>query len=74
MEETQRQLQNRYPFLHPLIFQRSRERAKTNGELFDFLEGVPSSYPIRWNEDKREWETIRNIVENPMEETDNASP
>lgn len=45
----------RYKSIHPLIFWRSLEKAKTAGELFDILEGVPVRYPIVWSEEKRCW-------------------
>lgn len=45
----------RYSTLHPLIFQRSLERAETVLELFEILENVPSKMPIVWDEATRSW-------------------
>jgi len=49
-------LKERYN-LHPLIFHRSVERAKTDVELFDTLESFPNKYPVVWNDKKRCWVT-----------------
>jgi hypothetical protein len=39
-----------------LIFQRSVEKARSNGELFDILEEVSSmEMPVVWNEKDRKW-------------------
>lgn len=57
MDEIQRSLRKRYPNLHPLIFQRSCEKAKTHGELFDILETIPKKKPIVWDDEKRRWVT-----------------
>jgi hypothetical protein len=51
----------KYNCLHPLLFARSVERARSPGELFDILESVPSELPICWNEDKRRWETTDDL-------------
>lgn len=45
----------RYKDIHPLIFARSIERAKTLGDLFDILETVPKNYPLIWNEEAHRW-------------------
>ena len=49
--------QQRYSFMHPLIFKRSVEKAKTPGDLFDILENIPQVFPIVWNEDEHCWKT-----------------
>lgn len=56
-------LHERYADLHPLIFKRSVEKAKTNGELFDILEDVPKSFPIKWCEETRRWIYFRSFFE-----------
>ena len=55
MDEVQRAMRRRYSHIHPLIFQRSCEKAKSNGELFDILETVPKKMPVVWNDEKRRW-------------------
>ena len=47
-------LRNRYP-IHPLIFERSVDHARTNGELFDILDTMPLTFPLVWDEDLRGW-------------------
>lgn len=56
-------LKERYNNIHPLIFKRSMEKAKTIGELFDILEDLPKSYPIKWCEEKRKWMYFRNYFD-----------
>ena len=41
--------------MHPLIFQRSIERAASGGEAFDILEGTPATFPIMWDDQLRKW-------------------
>ena len=48
-------LRERYKDIHPLIFHRSLEHAKTEVELFDILESMPKNYPIVWSEDNFCW-------------------
>lgn len=55
MDNIQEALKERYKHLHPLIFYRSLEKARTNGELFDMLDGCPTEYPLIWDEDKKSW-------------------
>lgn len=45
----------RYNKLHPLIFNRSLEKAENASELFDILESIPKSYPFVWDDSKRKW-------------------
>jgi len=47
--------------IHPLAFQRSVERAKTNVQLFDLLETYPDKYPVAWNYEKECWETVTDL-------------
>lgn len=54
----------RYAHLHPLVLNRSVERARTLGELFDFLEGFPSVFPVSWNEQERQWKNVDLILNN----------
>lgn len=55
MDDVQRALRERYPQVHPLLFHRCVEKAKTNGELFDLLESLPEEYPIQWDDKQRVW-------------------
>lgn len=55
MEEIQEALRKRYPSVHPLLFHRCIERAKSNGELFDMLESLPQGYPIVWDDTAKMW-------------------
>jgi hypothetical protein len=54
-DETVRKLRARYAHMHPLIFHRSVERARTVTELFDILESFPDTYPIIWDHHARCW-------------------
>lgn len=56
-------LRERYSFLHPLLFQRSVERAKSPGDLFDILDTVPNEYPLIWDEDQRKWVTTKDLFQ-----------
>ncbi len=46
---------DRYGHLPPLVLHRSVERARTPGELFDFLDGFPKTYPVAWDDVARRW-------------------
>jgi hypothetical protein len=48
-------LRTRYAHVHPLIFLRSVERARSSGDLFDILESFPGTYPLAWDEDAHAW-------------------
>jgi hypothetical protein len=48
-------LKERYKDVHPLMFQRSQELARTPGELFDILDSIPRKFPIIWNDAERRW-------------------
>jgi hypothetical protein len=64
LNEIQEALKKRYPNLHPLIFQRSLEKARTNGELFDILDSIPvDKYPLKWCEDRRIWEFTEDLLQ-----------
>jgi hypothetical protein len=57
-------LHERYSNVHPLIFHRSMEKAKSLGELFDILEGVSDEdYPLVWCEALRRWVTTDDIFQ-----------
>ena len=48
-------LKQRYNHMHPLIFQRSLDRAVSDGDLFDILDSFPNKYPVVWNNKERRW-------------------
>jgi hypothetical protein len=48
-------LRRRYSHLHPLILQRTIERAESAGEVFDILEAMPLAYPVVWDSETRRW-------------------
>lgn len=52
-------LRERFP-VHPLVFQRSVERAESAGELFDILDTVPEC-PFIWDEKERRWTQISDV-------------
>ena len=56
-------LKERYSHLHPLIFHRSKEKAKNDVELFDILDSFPEQFPISWNEKTRRWESADDIYQ-----------
>lgn len=55
MDAVQEALRKRYSNIHPLIFFRCLEKARTNGELFDMLDGFPQEYPTIWDEQSKSW-------------------
>jgi len=63
MDDVQKGLKERYPDLHPLIFQRSLEKAESNGELFDILETIPEDLPIVWDDKKRAWVVTDDLLQ-----------
>lgn len=56
-------LREKYPNIHPLIFHRSKERAKSAGELFDILDAFPYEYPVVWNEESKRWVKTKDIYQ-----------
>jgi hypothetical protein len=44
--EVVEKMKARYPQIHPLIFHRIAEKAKSPGELFDLLETFPNEFPL----------------------------
>ena len=53
---------SRYSNVHPLVFQRSVERANSALELFEILEKVPLKPPYSWSESKRAWIVERDAM------------
>ena len=54
-EEVIRKLKEKYSEVHPLLFCRTVERARSAGDLFDIMEALPNDLPIMWSEDSRRW-------------------
>ena len=54
-------LRERYSDLHPLLFHRSVERAKSNGDLFDILDTLPKKYPLIWCDETHRWVTSKEL-------------
>jgi hypothetical protein len=55
-----KKLRDRYPDVHPLIFQRSIDHARSEVDLFDILESIPE-YPVTWSEDQHCWVNTHDI-------------
>ena len=53
----------RYSDPHPLIFQRSVDKAESPGELFDILESFPDKYPLVWCDKERCWKHTNDIFQ-----------
>jgi len=45
----------KYSHIHPIIIQRTVDKAKSLGEMFDILEDFPAKYPVVWSSSKRRW-------------------
>ena len=63
-------LKNRYHDIHPLIFHRSMEHARSGGDLFDIvsdlaerLEHGEEVYPLIWDEEKHRWAKTDDIFQ-----------
>jgi len=54
-EENLSALKIRYSKVHPLMFHRSVERARSVADLFEILEGIPVRFPVVWDDSKRMW-------------------
>lgn len=63
MNDVQKALRERYEHVHPLLFLRCLEKAKTDGELFDLLHGMPDEFPLVWDEDNRRWNATDDLLQ-----------
>jgi hypothetical protein len=54
-------LRERYAHVNPLIFHRSISYAKSGGDLFDILEGIPKMFPIVWDHKSHQWVTVEDV-------------
>lgn len=55
-------LKEKYKDIHPLIFHRSLERAKSAGDLFDILDTIPGDYPLMWSEEQHKWIVLDRLM------------
>lgn len=58
-----KKMKERYSGIHPLIFQRSVQKASSEVELFDILDSFPHEYAVVWNESVRRWEKTKDLVQ-----------
>lgn len=58
-----RTLKDKYADVHPLMFNRSKEKAKTPGELFTILSTIPDELPIIWSEEERRWVHTKDLFQ-----------
>lgn len=70
MTDIQKALRERYKHIHPLLFLRSMERAKTDGELFDLLDTMPNEYPLVWDEKNHLWCVTEDLMQSNEREDD----
>lgn len=63
MNQVLKSLRERYAHIHPLMFQRSLEKSKSNGDLFDILEGIPKEFPIIWDDEENCWQKTDNLLQ-----------
>jgi hypothetical protein len=52
----------KYAGVHPLVFQRSIEKAVSALDLFEILETIPSGPPFSWDEETRSWVSDEDIM------------
>ena len=62
MDDVQKALRDKFSEIHPLVFHRCMEKARTNGELFDLLDGMPSP-PFMWDEKTRAWVHVNDVLQ-----------
>lgn len=58
LTDVQKGLQENFPHIPPLIFKRTLEKAKSDGEAFDILDTFPQLYPVAWCDEQRRWITV----------------
>jgi hypothetical protein len=63
MDQVKESLKKRYANIHPLMFQRSLEKSKSNVDLFDILEGIKEEYPLIWDEKTHAWKQTDNLLQ-----------
>lgn len=55
-------LKERYNNLHPLAFNRSVSRARSDSDLFDILDTFPKNLPVVWCDHERGWHHTSDIL------------
>lgn len=65
LTEIQQKLKDRYPNVPLLMFYRSLEKAKTDGELFDILEEI-EEYPVVWGDKAKRWKHTDDLLRSKM--------
>lgn len=68
MNKVEQALRERFSHVHPLIFARSLEYAKSNGDLFDILQDFPKEYPVTWNYEKHRWKHTKDLLQSKQVE------
>lgn len=61
-ESTLLNFKRKYGDVHPLVFQRSLEKAVSSLDLFEILESIPSSPPFSWDEASRSWRRDEDVM------------
>ena len=61
-EATLANFRARYSEVHPLVFQRSLEKASSALDLFEILQTVPSLPPFSWDDSKRSWSRDEDVM------------
>ncbi len=61
-EATLANFRARYSEVHPLVFQRSLEKASSELDLFEILQTVPSRPPFSWDDSKRSWSPDEDVM------------
>lgn len=61
-DKTVEALKQRYSHIHPLLFHRSKERAKSVGDLFDMLDTMPP-VPVVWEESSCRWVATTDLLQ-----------
>jgi hypothetical protein len=56
-------LREKYHKVHFLLFQRSVERARSAGDLFDILDTIPEKYPVIWDDREHRWVHTDDILQ-----------
>jgi hypothetical protein len=63
MDDVQKAMRQRFSHIHPLMFARSIEKTKSNGELFDVVSTVPTEYPVIWDEEAHCWKHTTDLLQ-----------
>ena len=50
-----------YNKVHPIVFNRSLDKAENPVQLFEILEDIPK-VPFTWNENKKKWTKVKDFM------------